>query len=713
VDGRRLISPILDALGLWGASDRTLTDLLGTGLAGVGLFDDRLVCVQANAMFAHLLDAPPPNLVGRTLGKILGERQTGELEAAAEVRATRVPVHGHTLDNGADRLLLDYLPLGEGGLAVIAVKEPLDLSPLVAETAADLSAARADELDAAITRTLERVGVRLQLDSSSAGVFSADRTRLRLTHQYMRPGRPPLLDQFQAFPLATLPWTAERILGGEAAIVHSVGELPEEAGPERLLYGALEMQSGVLLPLGLRGSVDGVIVFADTRPRRWSEPVLQGLRAIASLTAAALQRRQEDHFEQALALAAVRHNSSPLHELDSAIDTTLTQLSAAMGYTGATLVDPVALPDAHTAELKAGDPVALPDGALAPVQIAGRLAGGVLFHGGRETLPVARLALVGELVACALGRKHTEGERDHLRRAVHGAGQLIGPSVQFRRLLDVVDVVAETGATVLVRGEAGSGKELIARTIHQRSGRREGPLVKISCGALPVDQCDSELFGHVRGAFAGAITDRVGHFELADGGTVLLDEVGDLPLELQPKLLRVLQESQLERVGDERTRRVDVRVVATTRRDLEAEVAAGRFRQDLFYRLNVFPIDVPALRDRRDDILPLAEHFQTRWRDRDPLTDEQRDRLLTYDWPGNVRELEQVIELDIPPPAPSPMPAILREEELRDLERISISTALQRAGGRISGPGGAADLLGIRPSTLRDRMKSLGIQRSA
>jgi transcriptional regulator with GAF, ATPase, and Fis domain len=712
VDGRSLFSPILDALGLWGATDRTLDDLLATGLAGVALFDERLVCVRANAVITRLLASPPEHLIGRSLERILGERQTGELETATEVRASRVPVHGHTFDNGVERLVLDYLPLGEGGLAMVAAREPLDLSPLVAEAAAELAAARADELDAALNRTLQRTVERLQLDSSSAGVLSADRTRLRLTHQHMRPGRPPLLDQFQAFPLATLPWTAEKILSGEASIVHSVADLPEEAGPERLLFGALEMQSGVIMPLGLRGSVDGVIVFADTRPRRWSDTVLQGLRAIASLTAAALSRRQDDRFEQALALASARHNSVALHELDAAVDETLSEMAAAMGFTGATLIDSIALPDTHSAELKAGDPVAVPDGAVAPVQIAGRLAGGVLFHGGPETPPTVRLELVGELVSGALSRKHAEGERDHLR-GLHSGGSLVGPSASFRRLIDVVDVVAETGATVLVRGEAGVGKEVIARAIHQRSGRREGPLVKISCGALPTQQCDSELFGHVRGAFPGAVTDRVGHFELADGGTVLLDEVGDLPLELQPKLLRVLQESQLERVGDERTRRVDVRVVATTRRDLEAEVAAGRFRQDLFYRLNVFPIDVPALRDRREDILPLADHFVARRRDRDPLTDEQRDRLLTYDWPGNVRELEQVIELNIPPPAPSPMPAILREEELRDLERISISTALQRAGGRISGPGGAADLLGVRPSTLRDRMKSLGIQRGA
>jgi formate hydrogenlyase transcriptional activator len=296
---------------------------------------------------------------------------------------------------------------------------------------------------------------------------------------------------------------------------------------------------------------------------------------------------------------------------------------------------------------------------------------------------------------------------------------------------------------VLIRGESGVGKELFARAIHERSRRHAGPLVKVNCASVPKELFESEFFGHVRGAFTGAIKDRVGRFELADGGTLFLDEVGDIPLELQAKLLRVLQESEFERVGDDRTRKVDVRIVAATNRNLEADVLAGQFRQDLYYRLSVFPLEIAPLRQRKRDIVPLAEHFLracSHKLGRADLTfdDAQRRLLVAYDWPGNVRELQHVIEragiLSATPPlqleralsvgAAAPVAApvkpvkpgdggqpILTESDLRNLERDSIVAALERAAGRIAGPGGAAKLLGVRPSTLRDRMKALGIQR--
>jgi transcriptional regulator with GAF, ATPase, and Fis domain len=293
------------------------------------------------------------------------------------------------------------------------------------------------------------------------------------------------------------------------------------------------------------------------------------------------------------------------------------------------------------------------------------------------------------------------------------------------------------------------GKELFARAIHERSPRHSGPLVKVNCASVPKELFESEFFGHVRGAFTGAFKDRAGRFELADGGTLFLDEVGDIPLDLQAKLLRVLQESEFERVGDDRTRKVDVRIVAATNRNLEADVLAGHFRQDLYYRLSVFPLEVPALRARKGDIVPLAEHFLRvsslkLGRAELTLDDAHRRLLVEYDWPGNVRELQHVIERAVilsptPPllleralnvsatPAPLPAPTaappprrpvaggqpILTESDLRALERDSIVAALERAAGRIAGPGGAAEILGVRPSTLRDRMKALGIQRPA
>src|SRR5258706_16138163 len=228
-------------------------------------------------------------------------------------------------------------------------------------------------------------------------------------------------------------------------------------------------------------------------------------------------------------------------------------------------------------------------------------------------------------------------------------GGIVGESEALQAVLQQIELVADTDATVLITGESGTGKELVARAIHERSHRRKAPLVRVNCAAIPDSLFESELFGYVRGAFTGALNDRAGRFEAAQGGSLMLDEIGEVPLAMQPKLLRVLQEKEFERVGETRPRKIDVRIVAATNRDLAAEVAAGRFRADLFYRLNVFPIDNPPLRDRREDIPLLAEHFiQTsarRLRRPAPrLSEVALRQLMTRDWPGNIRELENVIE---------------------------------------------------------------------
>lgn len=344
-------------------------------------------------------------------------------------------------------------------------------------------------------------------------------------------------------------------------------------------------------------------------------------------------------------------------------------------------------------------------------------------------------------------RRRLEQERDYLREEVRegrGSGRMIGESAAVRALQERIEVVAPTHVAVLIQGESGTGKELVAQALHEASQRRDKPLVRVNCAAIPRELFESEFFGHVRGAFTGAVRDRVGRFELADGGTLFLDEVGEIPLELQGKLLRVLQEGSFERVGEERARRVDVRIIAATNRDLAREVEAGRFRQDLYYRLAVFPIDVPPLRMRGEDIGLLAAHFLARAAQRlgRPglrLTHGDAQRLMTYAWPGNVRELSSIIEraailareerlaLEAVLPRPdrerSVSPASQRSkvppagEEIeteatrRARERQNLIAALERSGGRIYGPEGAAALLGIKATTLASRLKALGIQR--
>ncbi|MFZ5893296.1 MAG: sigma 54-interacting transcriptional regulator [Myxococcota bacterium] len=340
-------------------------------------------------------------------------------------------------------------------------------------------------------------------------------------------------------------------------------------------------------------------------------------------------------------------------------------------------------------------------------------------------------------------KESAERERDYLREAVRSAwqhGELIAESAEMKRVLEQVQAVARTGSSVLILGESGVGKELIAAAVHDLSRRRDGPLVKVNCASVPRELFESEFFGHVRGAFSGAARDRQGRFLLADGGSLFLDEVGEIPLELQGKLLRVLQERSFEAVGDDRTREVDVRVIAATNRPLDEEVERGRFRRDLFYRLNVLPIEVPPLRHRREDILPLARRLlhSTAHRLHLPereLSPQDERALLAYDFPGNVRELQNIIERAVvlsnreglglglslarpsQPPAdvvarsPAESGEVLSEPALRELERQNLLKALRRCDYRIAGTQGAAKLLGVSPSTLTYRMKQLGLER--
>jgi DNA-binding NtrC family response regulator len=320
---------------------------------------------------------------------------------------------------------------------------------------------------------------------------------------------------------------------------------------------------------------------------------------------------------------------------------------------------------------------------------------------------------------------------------------LVGNSAALRNLLQQVETVAPSDSTVLILGETGTGKELIASAVHQRSRRRDKPLIRVNCTSIPRELFESEFFGHSKGAFTGAIRDRTGRFEAAAGGTLFLDEVGEIPLELQSKLLRVLQEKSYERVGEERTRRANVRIVAATNRDLKKEVVAGRFREDLYYRLNVFPLRVAALRERKEDIPLLARHFIELLTNelgcpKPRLTWAGIETLQSYDWPGNIRELRNLIEravisargdaleFDVPGTDSSLEPRLIgsrdieqvepeyvTEVEMRRRERENIFAVLQKASWKIKGVDGAAELLGVKPTTLSSRIEKMGLKRPA
>ena len=338
-------------------------------------------------------------------------------------------------------------------------------------------------------------------------------------------------------------------------------------------------------------------------------------------------------------------------------------------------------------------------------------------------------------------KRSLEIENEYLREevAAEGAfGDIIGNSPPIRSTIEQIKVVAGTEANVMITGESGTGKELVAREIHRRSTRADGPMVKVNCAAIPRELFESEFFGHTEGAFTGALRARAGRFEAADGGTLFLDEVGEIPLSLQGKLLRVLQEGTFERVGEEQTRKVNVRIVAATNRDLLRESQAGRFREDLYYRLNVFPIDVAPLRQRKQDIPALALHFlaascQRMGRSKLRLTQKAAESLKSYEWPGNIRELQNLIEratitakgnqvqLQLPGDGSNSTNnlmaqetatpgEVLTESQLRQLERQNILNVLAKTNGKVSGAGGAAELLGIKASTLTSRMKKMNIR---
>ena len=356
----------------------------------------------------------------------------------------------------------------------------------------------------------------------------------------------------------------------------------------------------------------------------------------------------------------------------------------------------------------------------------------IIAMDGRATNPVSRFPLSSALPAKANGREYgTTAPPAPLRSLREFAGTerdifqgIVGRSTLLRAVFDQIQTVAPTDSTVLLEGETGTGKELIARAIHALSSRRSGALVTMNCAAIPRELLESEIFGHEKGAFTGAVTRKIGRFEAAHRGTLFMDEIGDMPLELQAKVLRILQEQEFERVGSTITQRVSVRVVAATNQDLGHLVSEKRFRNDLYYRLNVFPIRVPPLRERRDDIPLLAGYFVETFADRmnkriEMIPSQAMEALLRYDWPGNIRELQNFIErsvvLTTGQVLKPPIAELLNRREgakpitLQECQREHILKAVREANGVIAGPHGAAARLGIARSTLMYRMRKLAI----
>jgi PAS domain S-box-containing protein len=404
------------------------------------------------------------------------------------------------------------------------------------------------------------------------------------------------------------------------------------------------------------------------------------------------------------------------------------------GFVGQFFAEPVARPMGRGRELHAirGDGEEFPvEIAIGPIQ-GGDLAIAVI----RDITEIVRTRdeLANTLKDVQQLQERLRRESRYLQAEIkgdHNFDEIIGNSAAIKSTLHKVEQVATTDATVLLLGETGTGKELLARAVHSRSKRKGRPLIKVDCASLPPGLIESELFGHLKGAFTGAHESRPGRFELADKGTVFLDEIGELPVELQAKLLQVIQEGEFQRLGAKRVQHIDVRIIAATNRDLQREIQAGRFRSDLYYRLSTFPIEIPPLRDRREDISLLATYFVSNrskalGKNIASIPHATMDALMAYDWPGNVRELQNVCaraiilspgsELVLPEgllPAGAPRSDARGSttKDLKSIERQHVLDVLEECGWKIKGEGNAASRLGLKPSTLRARMKRLGIER--
>jgi PAS domain S-box-containing protein len=509
----------------------------------------------------------------------------------------------------------------------LAVEEQLDFERFVADLSSRFINLPADRIEEAIRAGLGRICEQLGLDRSTLYTIAPDGAFVGGVG-WTAPGMPPIDGSVRA--KERLPWTFERICGGEIVAFSTRQDLPTEA--DRAAYTELGIRSGVVIPLSVDGRVEGALSFdALQSGRTWPRDVLHRLKVVAGLFDQVLARRQRDESLQ------------------------------------------------------------------------------------KALTEVERL------------KNELQMENVHLRQEVResfGPASVVGQSASIRRVLDQIQQVATTESTVLLLGETGTGKELFAAQIHELGSRRSRPMVRVNCAAIPATLIESELFGREKGAYTGALARQAGRFELADRSTIFLDEIGDLPAEVQVKLLRVLEERQIERLGSPRPIAVDTRIIAATHRNLEQRINDGTFREDLYYRLNVFPIRMPPLRERVEDIPLLVwrfvEEFSKAFGKRiDTIGKESLTALQQYSWPGNIRELRNVVEramisasgprLTIALPHGSA--AVKRSSKLVDVEREHIRAVLQRTGWRVRGSSGAADALGLKPTTLETRMAKLGLRR--
>ncbi|MGB8426933.1 MAG: sigma 54-interacting transcriptional regulator [Desulfobacterales bacterium] len=648
-------------------------------------------------------------------------------------------------------------------LAEESLKERLEFESLLADISTRFVNLPAERIDSEIEDAHRRVCACLGLDFSALWQLSAKSPRnYVLTHSYRLLEGPALPDRMTADEY--FPWCLAHVAAGEILAV-STEQLPAEAARDQEVWRQYGIKSSLVVPLSAGGAPPvGAVSFNTMKAdRTWPEPFVKQLQLVAQIFANAITRKyaeaklRESEARLSLAINAARvglwimeidsgrvwvtPNTREMFHFASDNDLHYDSFMAAIHP-----ADREGINRAVQAAVQAGENlsseyrIVLPDGSTRWIAVSGqryprstgeadRLMGVSIDISVRKQMEIELKERLTEIERL---KQQLENENLYLRKELsreQGFDKIVGESKAVKSVLRAARQVAATDATVLLLGETGTGKGMVANAIHQMSARKDRPAVTVNCAALPQNLIESELFGREKGAFTGAHARQPGRFEVADGGTIFLDEIGEMPLELQSKLLRVLQDGEFERLGSAQTVKVDVRVIAATSRDLRQEVHARRFREDLYYRLNVFPISIPPLRQRQEDIPLLAQYFTGKYARKmgkqiDSIPRATIQKFLEYQWPGNVRELEHVIERGVIistgckfklagqlRPSLSVAASDTPLTDLATAERKHILRVLQETGWRIDGLSGAATILKLHPSTLRFRIKKLGIRR--
>ena len=630
---------------------------------------------------------------------------------------------------------------------------------MLAEISARFVNLPTDQIDAKIEDAQRRICECLELDLSSLWQWSDEKPHfMTVTHLHgppEGPSRPEGIDAKETFP-----WVLQKMLNGETLAI-ATEELPPEAARDQESRRHFGVKSSVVIPLSVGGGpLIGVLAFDTLHVERaWPEEIVQRLTLAAQIFTNSLARKHSEQIllesEARLSLAADSAEAG-LWELDFSTRSfwATERAREIFGYGPEEVISMESFeasvhPDDLECVRQAIDQAA-DEGEPVNVEYRIRVGGGLLkwissrgrpyFKSTGEpkhlmgaSLDISKRKEMEEQLRVRLEeienlKQKIEKENIYLREEIELKSmheEIIGRSPSMRRVLVQAEQVARTDTTVLIEGETGTGKELLAKAVHQMSLRKERPLVMVNCASLPPTLIESELFGREKGAYTGAMTRMTGRFELADEATLLLDEIGELPLEVQAKLLRVLEQGFFERLGSTQVKKVDVRIIAATNQDLAHLVAAGRFRKDLYFRLNVFPIHLPPLRERAEDIPQLVWTFVRQYEKKmakriDRIPQKSMLDLQRYEWPGNVRELRNVIERSLIACSGRTLEVCLphrtaaenpEDLNLEDVERRHITGVLQKTGWRLSGQGGAAEILGLKRTTLQSKMKKLGIRR--